>query len=210
MNNTGMAKGTGKNTASYPATPGTTRSNPIGKSQATAITTAGPTPRAAKPPVNRGIPMTVLMAAMLWAASSSEASGLIWKRDLSWFIMLVMYSAIESGEPGIATPSIPGILISVLSVVVFVVISTTPAVVSSELIEATVTGSNSGKIGNGYVGNGFFVVVVLFAKDTPEVNDKVGLKVAKTAGLIVGLYRLGVVEYVGTGLVVKNGLVGVR
>ena len=54
------------------------------------------------------------------------------------------------------------------------------------------------------------MVVVVFRYWIFEEKIMVGLNVAKTAGLNVGLYRLGVVEYVGTGCVEYIGFVGVR
>ena len=162
-------------------------SSPIGSSQATAITTAGPTPIAANTPVIMGKPTTVLMAAMPCAMSCSEPSSFKRRIDLSWFMILATYSTMASVDPGIATPSRPGIVISATSAVVSIPASIITALRSSLLVVVEgVTGSKSGSTGKGKVGNGFLVVVVLMCW-VFDITDRVGLKVANTAGFIVGL-----------------------
>ena len=109
----------------HPAKPGRRRREATGRSQATAITAAGPAPSIERPPVTRGRPRTAVRAPTSLEASWPSADWVkireALKRPKISLMPALMYSAQAAGVDGIATPGSPGMVTTSGSGVVVVV-----------------------------------------------------------------------------------------
>ena len=162
--------------SAHPARPGKSKREATGRSQATAMTAAGPAPSIERPPVTRGRPNTAVRAPTSLEASCPSED---WvkrresrKSPVSSLMPAVMYSTHAEGVEGMAIPGSPGMVTTSGTgvVVVLVVVVTVVWVVAvveevggkyvGVAVEATwmlsmnsagllVIGSKSGKIGKG-------------------------------------------------------------